>query len=93
MARPVDFVSRSGRPTTVGGLTLTPQSQALIVRLPFGGVVWNRPTAVVVEHLGVSQRIPVVDLTRLLQLTLLGLAGVFTLAYLASVRGGQSQRS
>lgn len=40
----------SGEPITVGDVTITPQSQALIIRLPFGGLVWNRPVAVLVEH-------------------------------------------
>ena len=36
----------SGDPTTVGDVTVTPQSQALTIRWPYGGAVWNRPTAV-----------------------------------------------
>jgi hypothetical protein len=61
-------------PVTVGGLTVTPQSRALVVRLPQGGFVWNRPTAVLVEHDGQARRIPIVDVTRIVQVGLLGLA-------------------
>jgi hypothetical protein len=42
----------SSQPVTVGRITVTAQSQALIVRLPSGGFVWNRPTAIVVERDG-----------------------------------------
>lgn len=30
-----------GQPVIVGDITVTPQSQAIIVRLPIGGFVWN----------------------------------------------------
>ena len=62
----------SGQPVTVGSITVTPQSQALIVRLPMGGFVWNRPSAIVVEQDGAMKRFPIRDSTRLLQLGLLG---------------------
>lgn len=64
----------SAEPVTVGGITVTPRSKALIVRLPKGGLVWNRPTAVLVERDGQARRIPIVDATRILQVGLLGLA-------------------
>ena len=31
----------TGEPVTVSGVTVVPQSQAIVVRLPFGGVLWN----------------------------------------------------
>jgi hypothetical protein len=62
----------SGRSVTVDSITVTPQSQALIVRLPMGGFVWNRPTAILVERDGTAKRLPVIDITRILQLWLLG---------------------
>ena len=64
----------SAEPVTVGDITVTPQSKALIVRLSKGGFVWNRPTAVLVERDGRARRIPIVDITRILQVGLLGLA-------------------
>jgi hypothetical protein len=64
----------SAGPVTVGNITVTPQSKALIVRLPKGGFVWNRPTAVLVERDGQARRIPIVDVTRILQVGLFGLA-------------------
>jgi hypothetical protein len=53
-----------GEPLTVGATTITPQSQALIVRLPFLGFVWNHPIGVIVERGGQTHRRPIVDVTR-----------------------------
>ena len=64
----------SGSPTTVGEVTVTPQSQALSVRWPNGGWVWNRPVAVQVERDGQSERLPILDVTRAAQLTLYGIS-------------------
>jgi hypothetical protein len=41
--------------------------------LPFAQIVWNRPTAVVVERAGRVERVPVWDVTRVVQLVLLAL--------------------
>ncbi len=79
----------SGRPIQAGDITVTPQSRALIVRLPFGGLVWRRPTAVLVERAGQMSRIPIVDVTRVVQLALLG---VIALAFLATVWIQSSRR-
>ena len=64
----------SAEPVTVHDVTVTPQARALMVRLPKVGLVWNRPTAVLVEQNGQARRIPIVDITRMLQVGLLGLA-------------------
>jgi hypothetical protein len=59
---------------------VTPQSQALTVRWPRGGWVWNRPTAVLVERGGEERKsIPIVDVTRAAQLGLYGLGLVFAI--------------
>jgi len=67
----IQWPGGSSQPVTAGEITVTPQSQALILRWSHGGFVWNRPVAVVVERPGQSQRIPVLDLTRILQWSLL----------------------
>src|SRR6266545_461376 len=64
----------SAEPVTIHDVTVTPWSRALVVRWPKGGFVWNRPTAVLVEQDGQARRIPIVDVTRILQVGLLGLA-------------------
>lgn len=45
--------------------TLIPESQALVVKFPFGGFVWQRPTAVLVQTGAQTERHPIVDVTRL----------------------------
>jgi hypothetical protein len=67
----IQWQSNSGQPVTAGEITVTPQSQALIFRWSNGGFVWNRPVAVVVERPGQIQRIPVLDITRIVQWSLL----------------------
>jgi hypothetical protein len=69
----------SGDRVTVGDVSLTPQSQALTIRWPWGGLVWNRPVAVLVERDGQTERMPIVDVTRMAQLGLLGLGLVFSM--------------
>ena len=68
-----------GNPVTAGDVTVTPQSQALIVRWPWGGLVWNRPVAVLVKQGEQTERVPIVDVTRILQLGLLGLSLAFAM--------------
>ncbi len=63
----------SGEAVTVGDVTVVPQSQALTLRWGrYGGLVWNRPAAILVERGDQTERIPIVDPTRAAQLSLLG---------------------
>jgi len=62
----------------------------LIVRLPFGGFVWNRPVAVLVEREGQTERIAIHDVTRILQVGLIGIS-VFMLIVGASTRMGRKE--
>ena len=71
-----------GQPVITGDTTVTPQFQALIIRLPIGGFVWNRPTAILVEQGGQVKRIPVRDITRITQLWLLGFSVVLSIVSL-----------
>jgi len=70
----------SGETTIQGDLAVTPQSRALTIRWPNGGWVWNRPAAVLVDQGGEQRRIPIVDVTRIVQLMLYGLSLVFVLS-------------
>ena len=45
--------------------TIIPESQALIIKFPYGGFVWQRPTAVLVQQGDQTQRHPITDVTRL----------------------------
>jgi hypothetical protein len=78
----VQVQTTSSQSVTVGDVTVTPQSQALIVRLPFGVFVWNRPTAILVEQNGVTKRLPIVNVTRILQLSLLSFILAISIASL-----------
>jgi len=77
----------SGDKVTVGDVTVTPQSRALIIRWPRGGLVWNRPVGILVERGEQTERIPIVDVTRMAQLGLLGLSLVFSMViFVLSIR-------
>ena len=73
-----------GTPLRVGGLTVTPESQALVFRWPRGAWVWTRPTAIRVERDdGTTERLPIVDVTRISQWVLGGLAALFAIVSVA----------
>lgn len=72
-----EWQTRSGETVRRGGIAVTPQSRALTVDWRRGGLVWNRPSALVVERDGSERRIPIVDVTRVVQLALFGLSVVF----------------
>ncbi len=61
---------------------ITPQAQALVIRWPNGGLIWNRPTAVLVSQdekpNSAPTRVPIIDVTRIAQGILLGLSIIFT---------------
>jgi hypothetical protein len=77
----------SGDKVTVGDVTVTPQSRALTIRWPRGGLVWNRPVAVLVERDEQTERISIVDVTRMAQLGLFGLSLVFSMViFVRSIR-------
>ena len=81
MPRLQDFIrleNTSADPIVVGDTRITPQAQAFSVRFPFGGFVWNRPTAVLVERDDLTQRIPIVDVTRVVQVAMFGLVVTFS---------------
>lgn len=84
----IQWQTVSGRPVPVGDVTVTPQSQALVIRWPYGGIVWNRPVAILVEHGGQTERVPIVDVTRIVQLALLGFSvGLGIVTLLSTMRG------
>lgn len=86
MDRFFSWETMSGESVRVGEWTITPQSQVLQVRLPFGGFVWHRPVRVVVERGGsgsvasrTSQTISIPDVTRQALWAILGLSIVINL--------------
>ena len=87
----VQLRKSSGTPVRVGDVTVSPQSLALIVRWPSGGLVWNRPVAVAVEQGGLQERLPVIDVTRLVQVGLFILSLAFAIVGWAA--SGRQTRS
>ena len=65
-----------GNPIVAGERTITPQSLAVTVHFPFGGFVWNRPTAVLITENNQTTTIPITDPTRLALWTFTGV-GIF----------------
>jgi hypothetical protein len=74
----------TGQPIKVKGTQLRVRSQVVQLRLPVinGGLIWNRPVAVLVQAVDSQDRLlPLPDLTRtaVLALTVLSLAMAFLL--------------
>jgi hypothetical protein len=84
----IHYQTVSADPIVIGDTRVTPQAQTLSIRFPFGGLVWNRPSAVLVERDDGTQRIPIVDVTRLVQIVLFGLILAFSviITLLAALR-------
>jgi hypothetical protein len=75
----VQFRTTSGEPVKKDDVTVTPISQALIITFPYGGFVWNRPLAIEVDDGKTIKRIPILDVTRIAQLSLIGVGFIFTI--------------
>ena len=66
----------TGQPVILNGAQLRVRSQVVQIRLPItsGGLIWNRPVAVLVQTPdGREQALPVPDVTRTAVLALAGL--------------------
>jgi hypothetical protein len=86
---------RSGDKVTVGGVTVTPQSRALVFHWPnVGGLVWNRPVRVLVEKEGqVVERISIVDITKLAQYILFGFTVIMiVIGFVLSIQRKEEKR-
>ena len=72
----VQIETHAGQPIeAANGLRITPFARSVTLRLPGfpSGIIWNRPTAVLVQSAnGDEEVLPVQDLTRRRQLTYLG---------------------
>ena len=80
----------TGEAATVDGRTVRTQSQALMLRWPRGGYVWNRPVALLVGQGEEIERVPIVDLTRVLQWGLVAVGAIVSiLAWVLSIKKGE----
>lgn len=79
----IQYTKSRGRSVQYGDQVLTPISQALTVRLPFWGYVWNRPVAIEIDDGESIEKIPIVDVTLMARIGLFGIgiaAGLLTIA-------------
>ena len=67
-SRKFKLQTKSGLALKVGEVSVTPQSQALTVRWPKGGWVWNRPHKIIIQQGEEITNVPVADPTRIIQL-------------------------
>ena len=67
-----------GETRLVHGYSVTPQAQAIQVRFPFGGYVWNRPVGVIVKKDGQEQGIPIINITLAAQLFIYAFVALLT---------------
>ncbi len=89
----VEVRTRARDPIQIGDRTITLQSKAISVRWPGGGGVWNRPVAALVERDGQVTRIPIVDVTRVAILAMVGATAlIWVLALSRSMRGRQERK-
>jgi hypothetical protein len=75
----IQVENRAGRIIEAGHHQIMPVSQAVRLQIPGlpGGLIWNRPISVVVTTPdGQEQILPIRDVTRIAQLTLIGMAVV-----------------
>jgi hypothetical protein len=85
--RVIEWRSVTGATILAGDRTVTLEARTLVVRLPFGGVAWSRPSAVIVERDGRVERIPIRDVTRLVRLTITALPLVLSLLVVVITSG------
>ncbi len=93
----VQWRTSSGQTIATGDITVTPQLRTLVVRWPYGGWAWSRPVAVQVRRQDQPEasptHLPIVDVTRLAQLALWGLALIFsTMTLFLTIQQRRSQR-
>jgi hypothetical protein len=76
-----NFEQKAGDPMIVGDFRIIPFAQTLRLHFPrwrLGGLIWNRPSSVmVITRDGEEQVLPIHDVTRRVQLSLLG-AGILS---------------
>ena len=82
----------TGQSHAIGNYTATPLSQVIRVKYPFGGFVWQRPTAVAVQRDGQEEIIPIQDATRLGQIGAAAAAiGLATIIWLLTSKRTQKE--
>ena len=91
-AKIIQYSTHPGQPIKKGNIVVTPVSGALRFNLPFYGFVWNRPVAMIVEEGGSSKRLPIVDLTLMVQGALFGIGLTATILSVLVARAGKKRK-
>lgn len=89
MAKILTREFHSGTPIQAGTFTLVPFNRVVKVRIPglMGGLVWNRPSTILARTTnGQEFVIPVKDVTRQVQIALIGGAFLASLFYFLALR-------
>ena len=66
----LSYEKERAAPVQAAGITVTPELARLQLRLPWGLAVWARPVAVLIDSGAGTERIPIIDVMRWLQLAL-----------------------
>ena len=75
----IQWQTQAGQPIEAGGYTIIPVTRMLIIHGSKGGWVWNQPAAIRVKDAEGERHIPIIDVTRIAQLLLIGLGLIFSL--------------
>ncbi len=88
----IQFETSASSPIRIGDKSITLYARTLQLKFPksTGGLVWNRPVSVRVQNAdGTEQALPVRDVTRRVQWTLMGVGALFLLI---AVRKGKNRK-
>ena len=77
-------VDGSGPEHKIGKYTLTPKSQAVVLRVKQGGAIWQRPVEVTVDDGEREYFLPIIDYTRIIQAGLLAVSAFLAFFYFMS---------
>ena len=87
-----NYTAHTGKPIKSGNITVTPQSKALSLKNPNFGIIWNRPTSILVEVDNKSQSISIIDYTRFVQLVLYGICIIlFVMTVIRKIISGRKK--
>ncbi len=78
----LDYETKAGAPIQAGDVKLIPLAKSVKIAPPgmFGGLVWNRPAAVIVQQPdGQETVLPIQDVTRQAQIALLAMGALGSL--------------
>lgn len=91
MAQPFIYIRTNvGKAININGSTVVPIARSVHIRLPLvsGGLIWNRPIAVLVRHSdGTEYTLPIHDVTRRLQVLVLSIGMLGALLFWLARRG------